>query len=118
MYRRLLTARAEWLYVMRGSVFLHVNMQNADNRRTRMSCPRMFVGVGGDIFSKSVEKQGRANRTFAQADVAWTGTGRAVRFGTAFTFRQKIPDRVDLTSSDGHSCTLPRAYGDLIAFLY
>ena len=55
---------------------------------------------GGDIFSKSVEKQGGANRTFATGGRChgWQLEPCPCGLEPLLTFRQKIPHWGDLTS--------------------
>ena len=70
--------------------FSGISKQNAHGGRNVM--PRCLSG-GGDIFSKSVERQGGANRTFATGGCCHGWQLEPCPYGLEplLTFRQKIP---------------------------
>ena len=70
--------------------FSGISKQNAHGGRNVM--PRCLSG-GGDIFSKSVERQGGANRTFATGGCChgWQLEPCPCGLEPLLTFRQKIP---------------------------
>ena len=97
-------------FVSHNSVFLYrPKTQNATV--DGMSFRRCLSG-GGDIFSKSVERQGGANRTFATGGRCHGWQLEPCPYGLEplLTFRQKIPTgRPD--TSEGHSVRRGRSSG-------